>query len=187
LGFLIIFPPFNTKTIMKNRFFLMSALLFLTIALSAQTPKRQQWTFEQVQSIVQQYNLQDVIKPTTDNALQYMDKKAIEAWAEKRSKALQARQDLMTFYAESKNVATLDDYFKLIDTHPSVKDALIKADGNEIKHQEWRTQLRQYQWRIYRSNKGEIALRAAHEPISIEEKRLGIRVDKLSKNGSSVK
>lgn len=139
----------------------------------------QKWTLDEVKNMVKKYNLQDSVTTTKNNGLMYKDKAEIEQWAQSWVKSNEERAEISAYFKDTEKVRSRADYFKLLDSYPTIKQKIVKSYGGEIGFQNYKETSLKAQWRIYRNEKGELAFRPANFPISEEEKCLGKRVDIL--------
>ena len=114
--------------------------------------------------------------------LLYADKVEIEKWCQNEIKVNKEREENSAFLKNSQYVRNLEDYFKLIDSYPSIREADVKSFGGEKELNIWRNKLRQCKvWRIYRNSHGGLAIRQGDKLLTKEETLLGKRIDNLPK------
>ncbi len=166
---------------MKKIIFISFCLYHITgVGLSQNTTNHlQKWTLNEVKSMVKKYNLQDSVTATKNNGLMYKEKAEIERWGQSWAKSIDERAKITTYFKDTETVRNRADYFKLLDSYPSIKQVLIKSHGGEIGFQKYKEVSLKTLWRVYRNDRGELAFRPASNPISEEEKYLGKRVDTL--------
>lgn len=143
------------------------------------------WTMDQVKSIASKYNLQNhkLLTESKNSGLMYSTKEEIEGWCQR---VTEFNKEIETYNAykllKSQNVRTLEDYFKYIDSFPPMREAYLQAFSSKEEMNKWRDKLRTCKtWRIYRNDKGRLALREGDTPVTKEESLLGKRIDSLPK------
>jgi hypothetical protein len=165
---------------------LMSILGLLTIVainiLEAQNLSKKLWTLSQVKEMAKSYNFQGEISETKNNGLLYLTKEQLIEYFNEESKTRKNIAEFEIFIQKTKYVTTVEDYYRLINSIPSVREDFVKkifkSEQKFISNYEKAMKLK---WRIYRNNKGEMSFYEADKPVGSEEHMKGTRQDKLSK------
>lgn len=139
----------------------------------------QNWSLEEVKNMVKKYNLQDSVTATKNNGLMYADKIEIEKWAKSWVRAIEQQKERESFFNETQKVRTRADYYKVLETHPLIKQQLVNMQGGEVNYEKHKAETLKTNWRVYRNKKGELAFLPANRPIRAEEKQNGQRIDNL--------
>ncbi len=173
---------------MKKIFKLLTVLiLFLSInsEVKSQTVKdsvwKAKWTLQEVKHIAEKYNLQDSVTMTRHNILLFLSKDEVEKYLQKMSGFYKKRKEQEIFLERTKYVRSYNDYFKLINSTPSVKKGWVDGFGSETKYNDFVKETLKSNWRIYRAENGQLKFFRADAKITKEELKSGLRIDTLPK------
>ncbi len=140
------------------------------------------WTVEQVKQMAAKYNLQDSISATKNTLLLTMKKEEIEQYFQKVDKFRQETIVYKSFQAKTKLVRSYEDYFKLVESMPLIKDDVVQNLGGTEKYERYKKEVSKDKWRIYRDQAGNLRFFKASTVIKPAELKMGQRLDNLQKN-----
>jgi hypothetical protein len=164
---------------------IISLLLIIILAnrLDAQElSKKRIWTLAQVQEMAKPYNMEGEISETKNNALMYFTKEQLIEYFKEESKTRKDIAEFELFVKKTKYVKTVEDYYRLINSIPSVREDFVKKIfKSEAKYVSNYEKAMKLKWRIYRNDKGEMSFYQADTPVTPIEHTKGVRQDKLPK------
>lgn len=154
---------------------------FVFSANSQNMPKdaKKLWTIAEVKVVAKKYNFEDSVTLPRFTVLQYLDKKNMEYYIKINSESAQKNKQWTEYLKKTQFVRTFDDYAKLVESYPLVRQAIVKTRGGEQAHQDYIASAKRYRWRIYRNTDGGIGIYRADSPIGSTELQWGQRIDNL--------
>jgi hypothetical protein len=145
-------------------------------------PPQQLRTFEEVKVIAAKYGLDTIISPEETALLVFTEQQLLEYFTDRKYEVDKERE-YQAFMAERASVIrTYKDYFDLLDKYPKYKADYIRAEGGQLKYDEYvKEKLAIPNWIIYIEPNGHDGMLAFYHPDTKPEDlpKVGTRIDNL--------
>ena len=140
-------------------------------------------TISELKQIGKKYNLEELVSENLNQYLQYETKQDVEKYFKQEYEVRESIKDAHKYLNDTKFVKTPEDWIKLVESMPRVKQTIIESWGGKEKYDSYKQEILFNKQRIYRLPNGSLLF----DRYSIKEDKATlprdvVRIDNLPKN-----